>query len=65
MLHTPVMVPPTIAVSRFSFAQTLACGAVVVSKGFPVETALATTSVGALVAVGVCDWRVALKAVVI
>jgi hypothetical protein len=43
----------------------LARGAVVVSKGVPVETTVATTSVGAMVAVGVCNWRVALKAVVI
>ncbi len=34
------------------------------SKGVPVETAVATTSAGAEVGVGVCSWRVALKVVV-
>jgi hypothetical protein len=58
------MVPPTIAVSRFSLAHAWTVGVVVASKGVPVETAVATTSATGLVAVGVCNWRVALNVVV-
>jgi hypothetical protein len=67
MMIAPKMlpiVPPTIAVSRFSFWQVLTRAVAVASKGVPVETAVAATSMGSLVAVGACSWSVALKVVV-
>jgi hypothetical protein len=60
------IVPPTMAVWRFSFAQVLTAGIAVAVKGVPVETAVAATSMGSLVVVGVevCSCKVAAKVVV-
>lgn len=52
-LKRPARVPPTMAVFRFSFLQRPAMGEAVASMGVPVETAVATTSVGSLDETGV------------
>jgi hypothetical protein len=55
ILKTAVRVPPTMAVSCFSFAQVLAGGVGVASKGVPVETAVAATSLGSSTWLGDCS----------